>query len=307
MALTIPLNDVSGVAKGSTTTVRIQKGWTYHELFLSVKGMKITDIGQIRVMINGQPVRRYRSLVELLKYNQYDGIDSEHDLSVVGDPEAAQGAKDTAIGNLPDEFTFSLVFDRANMRTRIGEQMTAIGTGTGYDAEKNPFPVNNFVVELDIKDTTTVVSPSMDITAEVSQPSPTGFIVKTRNYEYDPTGAGEFQIGDLSKFGRINRIFLTADKNAAIDKVKIERDTYKVFERTDKLARKVFKRLSNPYAGKLPADIYAINPTEKGFSDEGLAVLYSNGQPVQDFRLILDMAKQCHLSVTVEYFTMLGA
>ncbi len=299
------MNDISGVAKGSTTTLRVGLGWTYHEFQWMYSGMKLSDIAAIRLVINGQTVSRYRSLAELVQMNQYDGIDLEHNLAFMN-PELSSEEKATAIEDLPTSGSFTMVLDRSNMMTRLGEQATAIGTGVAYDAEKNKYPVENFVIEVDVLDTATVVSPSLKVYADVSAPSVTGYIVKKRLFEKDAIQGDEFQIADLPKFGRINRIFFHMDKNDAIDKAKIEIDTNKAFERLLPQFKKQYERFAKAYGGKQFPHMLVINPTERGFSDEGLAVLYSSGQSVHDFRIILDMAKACHIGMTVEYLDQLG-
>lgn len=302
--LTIPINDLSGVARNSTTTIRIGKGWTYHELQIDYTGMKISDVGAIRVMLNGQPVQRYRSLAELIKMNQYDGVDLEHVLDFTN-PDNDAAATTAAIDALPTSGSFTLLFDRQNMRTRVGEQSTAIGTGLPL-SENNPFPVNNFIVEIDVKDSATVTTPSLDVYADVSQASPTGWIIKKRTFEFDPKVGDDFHIADLPKFGRINRIFFHESENDAITKAVVETNTNKTFERKLSLFKKQRSRFAKHYGGKSYDDQLVIDPTERGFADEGLAVLTKKGDPVQDFRLILKIAKECHLGVTVEYLSQLG-
>ena len=287
--LTLPLNDIRGVSRNSTMTLKIAKGWTYHDILLTYKGMKLTDFGNVRVLLNGQPFQRFRSVLELVLFNQRDNVDSEHD-------------KTPTPSNHGDSGSFTLTFDRLAMLTRLGEQATAIGTGLPFDAKSNPFPVNTFTVEIDIKDNDTVTDPSVSASANVSNPQPTGWVVKKRTFEYDVAGEGEFQISDLPKFGRINRIFINQDSDDAIATAKIERDTYKVFERTAVANEKMHTR----YAKKSFGNIFVIDPTERGYSDEGLSVLYEDGRDVQDFRIILNMAKAAHLGITVEYLAQLG-
>lgn len=303
--LTLPVNDLSGVARNSTTTIRVGLGWTYHEFQVLYSGMKASDIGAIRVMLNGQPVQRYRSLAELLKMNQFDGVDLEHTLTFA-DAEISTEDKTAAITALPTSGSFTLMFDRANMRTRVGEQSTAIGTGVAYNKDTNPYPVSNFVIEIDIKDSDTVVSPSLDVYADVSAAAPTGWILKKRTFEKDAIQGDEFQIADLPKFGRINRIFFHTDKLDAITKAKVEIDTNKAFERKLSQFKKQRARFASAYNGKSFDDMLVIDPTERGFADEGLAVLYSDGTEVHDFRLILEMAEAAHIGLTVEYAGQLG-
>jgi len=287
--LTLPLNDIRGVSRNSTMTLKIAKGWTYHDILLTYKGMKLTDFGNVRVLLNGQPFQRFRSVLELVRFNHRDNVDSEHDVSGNANVHGSNGS-------------FTLTFDRLAMLTRLGEQATAIGTGLPFDVKTNPFPVNTFTVEIDIKDTDSVTDPSISASANVSNPQPTGWVVKKRTFEYDVAGAGEFQISDLPKFGRINRIFITQDDPDSITTAKIERDTYKVFERTQIANEKMHTR----YAKKSLPYIFVIDPTERGYSDEGLSVLYEDGRDVQDFRIILQMAKAVHLGITVEYLAQLG-
>ena len=82
------------------------------------------------------------------------------------------------------------------MRTRIGEEFTALGTGVLPDPAAGVGPqITTLSVEIDID--AAAVGPALSAKAVQSDPRPVGEIIKTRLFTYNPAAAGEFEISDF--------------------------------------------------------------------------------------------------------------
>ena len=111
-----------GVAANQTATLRLPIGFTFHQLYISYGGtFTLAQMTEIRVVANGQTIMRLDSGAVLDDYNTYEGR------------AAASGI-------------LCIDFDRYNLRTRAGEEFTALGTGFPQD----PTPLTTLSVEIDI-------------------------------------------------------------------------------------------------------------------------------------------------------------
>ena len=176
-------------------------------------------------------------------------------------------------------------FDRYGLRTRAGEELTAIGTGLNSD----PNPVTTLSLEIDINAGAT--TPSMSAVARQSVPEQLGLIKKVRTFYESIGGAGDLEISTLPKGDIINRIFFGASANATSN-LRIERDNFTVFQRSATL-----NSLIQSDGVRVPqSGYYVYDPTETGDGAEGLVTA-----GVNDLRFILTASGAIDYTIGVEY------
>lgn len=266
LKLTRRMPSFEGVAANQTATLRLPIGFTYHQLYIAYGGtFTLANMTEIRVVANGQTIMRLDSGAVLDDYNTYEGR------------VAASGI-------------LCIDFDRYNLRTRAGEEFTALGTGFPND----PTPITTLSVEIDIA---TATGPTLSARAVQSVPRPLGLIKKLRTFTYAPGGAGDFEISDLPRGDLINKIYFGFDANA-ISRVQVERDNFTVFDRDEPLN----DLIQNDGVRVAQADYYVYDPTENGNGSEGLVT-----QNVNDLRFILTASGALGLTVGVEYIGSIEA
>ena len=284
MLTTKRLNSIEGLSYNNTATLRMPKGLTYHQILLSGGGdLDVTkNIDEIRLILNGKPVSTWRG-DELVAMTRFDKrLDPATDNSIVID------------------------FERFGMLTRQARVLTALGTGLGFDAAKNPFPIDTAFLEIDLVTTAAnETNPVLSAKARQSPASITGMIKKVRRFSYTAGGVGEFEISDLPKGDLVNRIFF---ETANAKSLTVERDNYVLFERTateNERFQKDGVRL--PQSG-----FFVFDTTEEGYAGENLATRYPSpdgtrlGERVSDLRFKLDMSAGETFDVIVEYIGPLG-
>jgi len=278
MLSTKRIKTVEGLSQGSTATIRLPIGMTYHSLLLKGAGDLdvVTGIDEIRLVINGKPIQRWKNGgAEANTTNLFDGR-----------------------ANATSDNTLVLDFERKGMLKREARAVTAIGTGLPFDASVNPFPITTMYLELDLA-SDAGANLQLVCKARQSPKSVTGMVTHRRQFSYAAEGAGDFEITDLPKGGLINRVFF---KGTNIDALTIERDGYIIFER-DKGENERIQAdgIRVPQAG-----YYVFDPTEEGYGGEGLATRDAQNQRVQDLRFRLEMSGAENIQVTVEYIDVLG-
>jgi len=271
LKLTRNMPPFEGVAASQTATARLPIGLTYHQVYVLLgntaagPGPEEIDISEIRVVANGETIQRIAGGAILDSYNQFDG-------------RAAFPAQGTA-GYL------TIDFDRYALRTRAGEELTALGTGMAGD----PNPVTTLSLEIDINSGAT--SPTLSAVARQSVPQPLGLIKKVRTFNYSAGGAGDLEISTLPKGDLINRIFFGESANNTTN-LRVERDNFTVFQRSATL-----NSLIQSDGVRVPqSGYYVYDPTETGDGAEGLVT-----QGVNDLRFILTTDGAIDYTVGVEY------
>lgn len=246
--VTRKLQSFEGVAAGQTATCRIATNLTLHQILVAYSGATLAQLNEARLVLNGKVVQRFTELSKLNSYNQYDGR------------AAASGV-------------IVLDMDRYGLRTREGEEFTAIGMGVLDDPQR----VTTAVLEIDID--AAAVGPVLSAKGVFSAPRPLGLIKHVR--EFTKTAAvGTFEIADIPRLGAINRIFFD-DSQVTIASVRIERDGYTIFERTT-----AENELMQADGVRVPqAGYWIIDPTEGGNGAE--AIEYGND--VRDLRIFLEV------------------
>ena len=263
-----------GVAASQTATVRLPIGLTYHQVYIAIgnttagPGPEPDDIDEIRVVANGETIQRIAGGDVLESYNLFDG-------------RAAIPAQATA-------GFMTIDFDRYALRTRAGEELTALGTGLPGD----PNPVTTLSIEIDINSGAT--SPTLSAVARQSVPQQLGLIKKLRTFNYSAGGAGDLEISTLPKGDLINRVFFGDDGGGVTNttNLRVERDNFTVFQRSNVLN----SLIQNDGVRTTQTGFYVYDPTETGDGAEGLVT-----QGVNDLRFILTTDGALNYTVGVEY------
>ncbi len=196
MRRTTKLPSFEGVASGQTATLRVPIGRTYHQIMVDYGSMSLSDMSEVRVVLDGETVHRYKGADVLDTINQYEGRAAASSLLV-------------------------LDFDRYGLLSRKAQEFTALGTLGG---------VQTLAVEIDIVDSPTA-TPSLSARAVTTSGEQVGHIKQVRRFNYSPAGSGEYEISDLPTGGAM--IGMIAFNSANIDQVELETDNVQVFNRTD--------------------------------------------------------------------------
>jgi hypothetical protein len=271
-----------GVAGGQTATVKLAPGSKYHNLML-VTNLDLAQITGIRVIANNKTIHRY-SATERDTLNQFYGL--------------LPFSKVNGKGNL------LISFDRMGMNTRQMEEVTALNTGVaGASGEA----IRALYLEVDIAEG--AVSPSLDVYATTSAATAEGVgqIMHVTKHTRSAAGAGELELADLPfnapTAAAIQSTFLFARDPAApatlvgIEKLTVERNLYKVFERTTDL--NTFIQVNGERAPQ--TGMVAIDWTENGYGANALSL-----SGFTDYRYRLDMAAAAQITVLSEYIGILG-
>lgn len=259
-----------GVAGGQTATCSMPVGNTYHKLYLTYSGVTLAQMTEIRLMANGKPIQRWLSGEVLDAVNQFDGRN------------AANGV-------------LTLDLERYGLRTRANTEVTAIGTGKHPQGKPvKGVVITSFNLEVDID--AAAASPVLELRADQSNWRPPGLMKHVRVFGKDPSGAGDYEIADLSRLGLINRVIFKS-ASAAVNSIKLERDGFTVHERT-KAQNEVIQSdgVRVPQTG-----YYILDRTEEGNGDDSISTA-----GVRDLRFTLNMAGAGHVDAITEYIAPLG-
>lgn len=277
--ITVKLPNPEGVAAGGTATFRIPVGKRIHELQLvHGAGQTVADFEEIRIYANGQVFQRF-SGTERDALNQFEGRE-------------AASAKNV----------LKLPFDRKGMITLPGRETTAINTGV---ADANGIKIASMYMEIDIASGATITATDLKLYALQSDAvaGGPGTIPFIRREQRSPEGAdSDYQIADLINPGvnapdkvALNRITFIPSAGT-ISNLKIDRNQYNIFDRTDGLNRSMQKDgIRVPQAG-----YYMIDPTERGISGEVINLMGTT-----DFRYRLNVSQAMTLTCLSEYLGVL--
>jgi len=257
-----------GVAAGQTATCRLPIGLTYEQLLITYTGATLAQLDAARLVANGEVIQTWTEMTKLDDVNKFDGR------------AAASG-------------TIVLDLQRFGMLTRAGKEVTNLGTGI-QDRTVDPNPITTLQIEIDINSAAT--TPTLAATAIQSPAAPAGLVKKVKEFTYTVSATGENQVSDLPKKGLINRIIIGNDSTLGISKVVVERDNFKMFERTS-----AENELIQTDGVRVPqADYWVIDPSELGYSAEPISL-----DGVNDFRLYITTTGTGQMPITVEYIAPL--
>lgn len=285
--ITTKLPNPEGVVAGGTATFRIPVGRRIHSLFVdyayNASTQNVADFEEIRLYINGQVFQRF-SGTERDKLNQFDGLQA-------------------SVGVL------EIPFDRKKLKTVAGQEETALNTGV---AGENGAKISSMYMEIDLASGMTISPSDLKLYAKQSDAIQTvntpngvrkagaGTIPYIRREQRNPAGAdSDFQISDLVNPGvnasdkvALNRVTFVPS-TGSITELKIDRNTYNIFERTDELNRSIQTNgEKTPQSG-----YYTIDTTENGSGGE-LIDLYG----MTDYRYRLAVSSAMTLTCISEYF-----
>jgi len=260
------------VAAGNTVTLRLPLGLSIHRVwtvysFADACCCAITlanAVNEIRVLANGKVIWNILAS-ELDLQNQYEGR--------------------TAAGGI-----VAIDFDRFNLRTRIGEELTTLGSGNAQD----PNPLTTLVIEMDLK--AGVVSGTLDSRVINSEAQVLGLIKKVRRFTQAFGGAGEVEIADYPKGDRINMVSWFESAND-IDRARLLVDNYEMFDRTKELN----SRIQTDGVRVPQTNLFVYDTSEDGNGADQLLTRYPNGQRVNDLRFFLTLDGAMTVTSLIQY------
>ncbi|ACR11120.1 major capsid protein P2 [Teredinibacter turnerae] len=267
----VRMPSAASVQAGSTALFKLPIGRRYHDLTLEYSGVTLAQMTEIRILVNGKPFQRFSATWRDAK-NQFDRL------------AAANGL-------------LKIPFDRLGLKRRDQIEQTAVNTDS-YD--QNGRGIRSFSVEIDIAPE--AAAPVMEMSARQSEKvgGGPGTMLHIQKYPRSIQGAGELQISDIPYGGvttqALNSICFVPS-TGTISKMKIERDTYAVFERkTSHNAREQQNGVRDPQAG-----YYFIDRTEKGYGGDPMQLVGA-----QDFRYFLECSGAMSIDCMVETLGAMG-
>lgn len=255
----------------NTVTLKLPMGLTYHRVYTEYTfadsvpaDLALADaVGFIRLIANGKPIWQILAS-ELDTNNQFE----------------SRAAAGTAAGGI-----LTLDFDRYNLRSRLMEEFTSLGTG----AQNDPTPLTTLHIEMDLK--TAVASGTLKSRIEQSRRKNLGLFKKLRRYVETFTSSGQFEIDTFPKGDLINKVSFFQSANE-IDNVRLEKDDYIMFDRSNALNERIqLDGVRTPQAL-----LYVQDTTELGNGLEQIITKDAN-----DLRWFLDLSGAMTITSVVEY------
>lgn len=276
MRLQTKIPNSNNVAAGQTGTWDLPIGRRYHQLDIEYSGVTLAQMTEIRVIANGEVIHK-------LTATERDAING-FDKKVKG-------------GGI-----LSIPFDRDNLYRQEGEELTAIQTGSADP--KTGKAITTFKLEIDFAAGST---PAVTVTATQSDNDPRrpgpGWILRTLRFPRALSINGRNEVADLpkatesaEKYPYINRTYI---KSSVVDKVTVERDNLRIFERTKALNdRRQTDGVRTPQAGW-----YVLDPLEDGYDFEAFNLINPlTGAPYQDFRFQIDLSAADTTAVIIQEY-----
>ncbi len=269
--ITVRLPTPEGVTAGGTALAKLPTGRAYHLIYISYTGVTLAQMTEIRIKANGKVIHRY-SAVERDAMNQFTGM------------AAANGV-------------LTIPFDRRNLKLRPAEEETCVNTGQ-FAGQPQLQAITSFELEIDIDAAATNPKIELDSVQSAQREGGIGAILHCVPFTRSSAGAGELQISDIPFKGitspLLSRVFI---KTANTTKLKVEKDTYVVFER-----KKALNELIQADGVRVPQTGYFVmDTTELGY---GGAQIDLRG--VNDFRYVLEMSGAEQIKIWPEYMGLLG-
>ncbi len=257
----------------TTVTLRLPIGLTYHQVYteytFNSEALALADaIAEVRVVANGKPIWNIQAS-ELDIYNKYNG----------------RSAAGTAVKGI-----LVIDFDRFGLRMRSSEELTSLGTG----AVDDPTALTTLTIEFDLK--AAVTDGTLTSRLHQSEPRSLGLFKKLRRYVNAFSGSGTFEIDDFPKGDLINSVFFHESAND-IDRVRLERDDFVMFDRTKELN----SRIQSDGVRVPQTNLYVFDTTEKGNGVDQLLTRKPNGALVNDLRWFMELDGAMTIISNVEY------
>ena len=298
---------VDGVAFDQTATADLKIGLTFHQLLIDVSftssaaptasgGVRKTSvIEELRLKMDGRIMWEV-SGKHLEAMNIYDRTQPQGQDATLDGNSGTTDSSHNNIGNGSNEMVLLMSMDRAQLRTRAGQELTAVGTGEPQNSARgpafNPTPISSFILEVKFAGSTDFAGATLSalkckVLAVMSGSAPLGLIKKLRRFYLPATpAAGVVEIANLPLGDQINRMFLFGcsgvQGKTEVEKLSIQRDNFIMFERTP---------VQNLFIAKIGGEhnpgvggFYSVDPTE---AENGADTIVT--AEVTDFRIILDV------------------
>ncbi|MBY8270208.1 hypothetical protein KW521_12625 [Vibrio fluvialis] len=172
------LNSLSNVAAGSTATLELGKGLSYHQVILQYSGITLAQMKNIRMEVNGKVFQTYKDGNELDLINQH----------------FSRGAAENGY--------LVLHFARPELDDLLQQRTFALGTAD----------ISTLVMRIDID--AAAAAPVIEAYALQGQQMPMGYITKMKSYPVSFATGGTHEIDKLPTpaTARIAAIHLLTDK-----------------------------------------------------------------------------------------------
>ncbi len=277
--ISVKMPSPEGVGAGQTATFKLPIGRKYHELQLSYSGMTLADMEEIRIFANAKIIHRY-SGTERDAMNKFDRRNITPNI-------------------------LTIPFNRYGLRTRAGEEESALNTGGKLSAEEfanGAVAITSLYIEIDIGPGATSPVLSLHATQSEGQSGGAGSVLHVNRYVRDPSGAGEFDISDLPRGTAttiaLNRIFFfESSAGGTIEALKIERNQYTTFERN----RNLNEHLQKDGVRTPQNNLFVVDRTEHGYGGDPMGLV-----GIADLRYKLTMLGAETLRIYTETFGRLG-
>jgi hypothetical protein len=165
------LPSLTNVSAGSTATLQVPIGVTYHAIELTYSGVTLAQMKNIEVQLNGKTFQEFASGQRLQDINAYYGRNVEAGRMV-------------------------LWFERPEYDNIILRRTTAIGTAN----------IATFQVKMDID--AAAAAPVIDAHAIVSPNRPSVVITKIKQWVVSSSVSGVKEVADIPKEGKIAALFM---------------------------------------------------------------------------------------------------
>lgn len=224
--ITKKMPSISNVVAGSTATLNLPVGRSYERLTFAYQGVTLSQMKNIKVIVDGKTVQEYPTAETLNKVNEF-------------------------YGHVDGSGYLTLHFSRPEMATLEQQRFTGLGTAG----------VGTLQVMFDIDDA--AANPVITCTALQSEAKGLGSIIKVKRFPLSSAVAGEIEIDKIVKGPAIRAIHLIdvdATKNTKPSALEVEIDSNKVYEASVTLAAEIQKQY-----GRVPQDnIYHCDFTLEG-------------------------------------------
>ncbi|MCL1072997.1 major capsid protein P2 [Shewanella dokdonensis] len=272
------LPSFSNVTAGNTATLELPLGLTYDKIHINFSGVTLAQMKNLRVEVNGKPIREYKTAQVLQDENKYYG----------------RNVSATVV---------DLCFNRDEMKTLPEARSFGLGTSSAPYPVQNadgsvsmvtPPAIANVTISMDIDGAAT--NPVLTAYAILSNPAPIGFITKVKNYPIT-IGAGLTEVDKIVRPETARIAALHVITAATIEKLELEMDSIVMSDMPKNIVEKI--QVDNgraPQAGRTALDFF--------LEGDMLQALPMKG--VQDLRLRISAAEGTAsgtpATLVVEYF-----
>lgn len=172
-----PLTQISSGGVGATTTVKLDIGRSYHQVFIKHENVTAAEITNIRLVINGVTAKVWRSGTELNTFNLFKRIPA-----------------------LADHMVFD--FERTGVLAKEVRESSAIGTGRSAEGSEG-VATAHILFDIAAVIAAAPAVPAISGYTVTSGPQLLGVIEKVVQYNAAPAAAGAFEVSDIPRASAI--------------------------------------------------------------------------------------------------------